>query len=186
MLRGWVCAVDHRTCTCTANSCLRFVQPGRSYASCRRAVQCRYTLSCDETLECCVVDTPGSLGPAPPPAMDEGRLRALRRLAVEEGRPLEEYLSRPQLASAATAASSTQGSDNADRTRRMMRPLKRSAVLDTKPYLDILRRIEAVRVERSPCRTPQLFARPPPTHTHLACSRSLAAPFAPMTVPCST
>ena len=78
-------------------------------------------------------------------AVDEGKLRALRRLAMEEGRSVDDYLTRPELASTATAARSTQGTDAVDRTKRMMRPLKRSAIIDSKPYLDVLRRIETVR-----------------------------------------
>ncbi len=81
-----------------------------------------------------------------PAGMDEARLRALKRLAVEEGRPLSDFLTRPELAGVDATAAATRASDLADKGRRMMRPLKRAAPVDCKPFLDILRRIEAVRV----------------------------------------
>ncbi len=82
-------------------------------------------------------------------AMDPGKLRALQRLAVEEGRTVEDYIARPELSSTAAIAKESQRTDTAALAVKMLRPVKRQGPIDAKPYIDILKRIDAVRRVRS-------------------------------------
>lgn len=78
------------------------------------------------------------------PEMDEGKKRALRRLAIEEGLHPDTYIVNQAGASTDAAASRTAATDAKDRSGQMARPVKRSGPIDSSPFLKILQRIDEV------------------------------------------
>lgn len=76
--------------------------------------------------------------------LDEGKRRALMRLAVEEGLHPDAYINDASKASTVATAAATPTSDAATRAEVMAKPLKKSAALDPLPFLKILQRIDEV------------------------------------------
>lgn len=126
--------------------------PGRTFP-----VEVEYLPQPGEELGKPIASTPVSSKPAdaapaptsvtdvkPSDGLDEGKRRALMRLAVEDGLHPEAYLSNASAKSAHAVASSSAETEAAAFTHTMQRPLKKGGPIDPLPYLKLLQKIDEV------------------------------------------